>query len=72
MKAVLLGLLQSGNSTILSAVSGKALPAPGSVGIEDAMQASIDRSDLENPMGETRKDAPRVNFSRKSEFSKRI
>ncbi len=37
MKAALLGLLQSGKSTILSAVSGKALHAPGSVAIEEAI-----------------------------------
>ena len=37
MKAALLGLLQSGKSTILSAVSGKALPAVGSVAIEEAI-----------------------------------
>lgn len=37
MKAALIGLLQSGKSTILSAVSGKALPAPGSVAIEEAI-----------------------------------
>ncbi len=37
MKAALLGLMQSGKSTILSAVSGKALPAPGTVAIEEAI-----------------------------------
>ena len=37
MKAALLGLTQSGKSTILSAVSGKALPAPGTVAIEEAI-----------------------------------
>ncbi|MHC4743084.1 MAG: redox-regulated ATPase YchF [Planctomycetota bacterium] len=37
MKAALVGLLQSGKSTILSAVSGKALPAPGTVVIEEAI-----------------------------------
>ena len=37
MKAALIGLLQSGKSTILSAVSGKALHAPGSVAIEEAI-----------------------------------
>jgi len=37
LKAALLGLLQSGKSTILSAVSGKSLPAPGSVAIEEAI-----------------------------------
>lgn len=37
MKAALLGLLESGKSTILSAVSGKSLPAPGSVAIEEAI-----------------------------------
>lgn len=37
MKAALIGLLQSGKSTILSAVSGKALPVPGTVAIEEAI-----------------------------------
>jgi len=37
LKAALLGLLQSGKSTIVSAVSGKSLPAPGSVAIEEAI-----------------------------------
>ena len=37
MKAALVGLLQSGKSTILSAVSGKALPVPGTVAIEEAI-----------------------------------
>lgn len=37
MKAALIGLLQSGKSTILSAVSGRALPAPGTVVIEEAI-----------------------------------
>lgn len=31
----------------------------------DAVQASFDCSDLENPMGERRKDALRLNFDRK-------
>ena len=31
----------------------------------DAVQASFDGSDLENPMGERRKDAMRLNFDRK-------
>jgi len=35
MKAALLGLLQSGKSTILSAVSGKTLPVVGSTAIEE-------------------------------------
>ena len=37
MKTALLGLLQSGKSTILSAVSGKSLPAPGTTAIEEAI-----------------------------------
>ncbi|MBN2138544.1 MAG: redox-regulated ATPase YchF [Sedimentisphaerales bacterium] len=37
MKAALLGLLQSGKSTILAAVSGKGMSAPGSVAIEEAI-----------------------------------
>jgi len=37
MKVVLLGLLQSGKSTILSAISGKAIGAIGSTSIEEAM-----------------------------------
>lgn len=37
MKVALLGLLQSGKSTILSAVSGKAIPQIGSTAIEEAM-----------------------------------
>lgn len=37
MKAALLGLLQSGKSSILSAVSGKALPAHGSIAIDEAI-----------------------------------
>jgi hypothetical protein len=37
LKAALLGLLQSGKSTILSAISGKAIPPPGSTAIEEAI-----------------------------------
>ena len=37
MKAALLGLLESGKSTIFSAVSGKESPAVGSTGIEEAL-----------------------------------
>jgi len=37
VKAALVGLLQSGKSTILSAVSGRALPAMGSTAIEEAI-----------------------------------
>ena len=37
MKVALLGLLQSGKSTILSAVSGKAIPPLGSTAIEEAI-----------------------------------
>jgi GTP-binding protein YchF len=37
LRTALLGLLQSGKSTILSAISGKALPAVGSTAIEEAM-----------------------------------
>jgi GTP-binding protein YchF len=37
MKVVLVGLLQSGKSTILSAISGKDVPAPGATAIEEAI-----------------------------------
>ncbi len=37
MKAALIGLLQSGKSTLLSAVSGKDMPTVGSVAIEEAI-----------------------------------
>lgn len=37
MKVALVGLLESGKSTILSAISGKAPGAPGSTAIEEAM-----------------------------------
>lgn len=37
MKAALLGLLQSGKSTILAGLSGKAIPPIGSTAIEEAM-----------------------------------
>ena len=37
MKVALLGLLQSGKSTILSAISGKAIPAVGTTAIEEAI-----------------------------------
>lgn len=37
MKVALLGLLQSGKSTLLSAISGKAMPPPGAVAIEEAI-----------------------------------
>lgn len=37
MKVALVGLLQSGKSTILSAISGKAIPPIGSTAIEEAM-----------------------------------
>ncbi len=37
MKVALLGLLQSGKSTILSAISGKAIPPVGSTAIEEAI-----------------------------------
>ncbi len=37
MKVALLGLLQSGKSTILSAVSGKKIPPIGSTAIEEAI-----------------------------------
>ncbi|MCK4752856.1 MAG: redox-regulated ATPase YchF [Planctomycetes bacterium] len=42
MKVALLGLLQSGKSTILSSLSGKAIPPIGSVAIEEATVAVID------------------------------
>ena len=37
MKVALIGLLQSGKSTILSGISGKGLPPPGSAAIEEAI-----------------------------------
>lgn len=37
MKAALIGLLQSGKSTILASISGKAIPAVGSTAIEEAI-----------------------------------
>jgi GTP-binding protein YchF len=37
MKVSLLGLLQSGKSTILASLSGKAIPPPGSTNIEEAI-----------------------------------
>lgn len=37
MKAALLGLSQSGKSTLISAISGKAMPPAGSVNIEEAI-----------------------------------
>lgn len=37
MKAALLGLMQSGKSTIFSAISGKAIPAMGATAIEEAI-----------------------------------
>ncbi len=37
MKVALVGLLQSGKSTILSAISGKDVPAPGATAIEEAI-----------------------------------
>lgn len=37
MKAALIGLLQSGKSTILASVSGKAIPALGATAIEEAI-----------------------------------
>ncbi len=37
MKVALVGLLQSGKSTILSAISGKAMPPAGSTAIEEAI-----------------------------------
>jgi GTP-binding protein YchF len=37
MKTALLGLMQSGKSTIFSAISGKALPAVGATAIEEAI-----------------------------------
>jgi len=42
MKVALLGLLQSGKSTIVSAISGKAIPAIGSTTIEEAIVAVPD------------------------------
>jgi GTP-binding protein YchF len=37
MKIALIGLMQSGKSTILSAISGRPVPPPGSVAIEEAI-----------------------------------
>lgn len=37
MKVALLGLLQSGKSTILASLTGKAIPPPGSTAIEEAI-----------------------------------
>ena len=37
MKVALLGLLQSGKSTLFSAISGKAVPPIGSTAIEEAI-----------------------------------
>lgn len=37
MKVALIGLLQSGKSTLLSAISGKDLPMPGTTNIEEAI-----------------------------------
>ncbi|MHC4483567.1 MAG: GTPase, partial [Planctomycetota bacterium] len=37
MKVALIGLLQSGKSTIFSAISGKAIPPVGSTAIEEAV-----------------------------------
>jgi len=37
LKAALLGLMQSGKSTIFSAISGKKIPPPGSASIEEAI-----------------------------------
>ena len=37
MKAALIGLLQSGKSTILASLCGKAIPAPGMAAIEEAI-----------------------------------
>jgi len=42
VKVALVGLMQSGKSTLFSAVSGKAVPAPGSTAIEEAMVAVPD------------------------------
>ena len=37
MKTAIIGLLQSGKSTLVSAISGKALPHPGTTAIEEAI-----------------------------------
>ena len=37
MKVALIGLLQSGKSTILASLTGKAIPAIGSTSIEEAI-----------------------------------
>ncbi|MHC4360497.1 MAG: ATP-binding cassette domain-containing protein [Planctomycetota bacterium] len=43
MKAALLGLSQSGKSTLISAISGRAIPPAGSVNIEEAIVPVPDR-----------------------------
>ncbi len=45
MKVALIGLLQSGKSTILSAISGKAIPPPGSMAIEAIVSVPDERLD---------------------------
>ncbi len=42
MQVALLGLMQSGKSTILSAISGKQIPPGGAMGIEEAIVAVPD------------------------------
>jgi len=42
LKVALIGLLQSGKSTLFSAISGKHLPPPGTTAIEQAVVASPD------------------------------
>ena len=37
MQAAVIGLLQSGKSTLVSAISGKAMPHPGTTAIEEAI-----------------------------------
>ena len=37
MQAAVIGLMQSGKSTLVSAISGKAMPQPGTTVIEEAI-----------------------------------
>ncbi|MBN2131936.1 MAG: redox-regulated ATPase YchF [Sedimentisphaerales bacterium] len=73
MQAALLGLMQSGKSTIFSAISGKAIPPMGATAIEEAIVPVPDErldwlTDLYEPKKTTRAtidvlDLPGFNFS---------
>jgi len=73
MQAALLGLMQSGKSTIFSAISGKAIPPMGATAIEEAIVPVPDErldwlTDLYQPKKTTRAtidvlDLPGFNFS---------